>query len=53
MESESKTNREPLSPEEAAAKAAVLAVREKFAAAGTTFVAAHFDGSGDSGVRRK
>jgi hypothetical protein len=50
MESESTRNHEPLSPEEAAAKAAILAECEKFAAAGITFVAAHFDGSGDSGV---
>jgi hypothetical protein len=50
MESESTTNHEPLTPEEAAAKAAILAERERFAAAGITFVAVHFDGSGDSGV---
>jgi hypothetical protein len=50
MESESTTNHEPLSPEEAAAKAAILGECEKFAAAGVTFVSVHFDGSGDSGV---
>jgi hypothetical protein len=50
MENELTTNREPLSPEEGAAKAAILVECEKFAAAGITFVAVHFDGSGDSGV---
>jgi hypothetical protein len=50
MESESTTNRKSLSHEETAAKAAILADCEKFAAAGITFVAVHFDGSGDSGV---
>jgi len=50
MESESPTNHEPLSSEEAAAKAAILAECEKFATAGITFVGVHFDGSGDSGV---
>ena len=50
MESDPTTNREPLSPEEAAAKAAILGECEKFAAADITFVAVHFDGSGDSGV---
>jgi hypothetical protein len=50
MESESTTNHERLSPEEAAAKAAILGECEKFAAAGVTFVSVHFDGYGDSGV---
>ena len=40
----------PLSPEEAQAKAAILAECENLAAAGVTFVAVHFDGYGDSGV---
>ena len=44
------TNSQPLSPEEAQAKAAILAECENLAAAGTTFVAVHFDGYGDSGV---
>lgn len=50
MENELTTNRQPLSPEEGAAKSAILVECEKFAAAGITFVAVHFDGSGDSGV---
>jgi hypothetical protein len=44
------TTPEPLSPEEAQAKAAILAECENLAAAGVTFVAVHFDGYGDSGV---
>lgn len=44
------TNSGPLSPEEAQAKAAILAECENLAAAGVTFVAVHFDGYGDSGV---
>ena len=39
-----------LKPEQAAAKAALLAECEKLAAAGVTLVAVHFDGSGDEGV---
>ena len=50
MENELTTNPEPLSPEEAKAKAAILAECENLAAAGVTFVAVHFDGCGDSGV---
>jgi hypothetical protein len=50
MESESTINHESLSPGEAAAKAAILAECEKFAAAGITFVAVPFDGLRDSGV---
>lgn len=50
MESESPTNPEPLSSEEAAAKAAILAECEKFGPAGITFVGVHFDGSENSGV---
>ncbi|MGB8986258.1 MAG: DUF6878 family protein [Candidatus Sulfotelmatobacter sp.] len=42
-------NSEPLSPEEAQAKATILAECENLAAA-VTFVAVHFDGYGDSGV---
>ena len=44
------TNTPPLDAEQAAAKAAILAECDKFAAAGITFVAVHFDGSGDDGV---
>jgi hypothetical protein len=43
-------NSEPLSPEEAQAKAAILEECETLDAAGVTFVAVHFDGYGDSGV---
>lgn len=50
MENELTTNPEPLSPEEARAKAAILAECENLRAAGVTFVAVHFDGYGDSGV---
>lgn len=50
MENELTTNQEPLSPEEKAAKAAILGECEKLAAASITFVAVHFDGSGDSGA---
>jgi hypothetical protein len=39
-----------LEPEQAAAKAAILAECDKLAAAGVTFVAVHFDGYGDSGA---
>ena len=50
MENELTTNPEALSPEEARAKAAILAECQNLAAAGVTFVAVHFDGYGDSGV---
>lgn len=50
MENELRTNPEPLPPEEARAKAAILAECENLAAAGVTFVAVHFDGYGDSGA---
>lgn len=49
-ENESNTQPEPLSPEEARAKAIILAECDNLAAAGVTFVAVHFDGYGDSGV---
>jgi hypothetical protein len=39
-----------LPPEQAAAKAAILAECGRLAEAGITFVAIHFDGSGDEGV---
>ena len=41
---------EPLSPEEAQAKARILGECENLAAAGVTFVAVHFDGYGDDGA---
>jgi len=50
MEDDTTARQEPLSPEEAQAKAAILAECENLAAAGVTFVAVHFDGYGDSGV---
>lgn len=50
MENDSSVRQEPLSPEEAQAKAAILAECENLAAAGVTFVAVHFDGYGDSGA---
>ncbi len=39
-----------LPPEQAAAKVAILAECQRLAEAGITFVAVHFDGSGDEGV---
>ena len=39
-----------LPPEQAVAKAAILAECERLAEAGITFVAVHFDGSDDEGV---
>lgn len=50
MENQSSGGVEPLSPDEARAKAAILAECENLAAAGVTFVAVHFDGYGDSGA---
>lgn len=50
MEDDAAAREEPLSPEQAQAKAAILAECENLAAAGVTFVAVHFDGSGDSGL---
>jgi hypothetical protein len=44
------SNDQQLEPEQAAAKAALLAECDKLAAAGVTLVAVHFDGSGDDGV---
>jgi len=43
-------NAQPLSPDQEKAKAAIVAECDKFAAAGITFVAVHFDGSGDDGA---
>jgi hypothetical protein len=44
------TYEEQLKQQQAAAKAAILAECDRLATAGITFVAAHFDGSGDDGV---
>ena len=41
---------QPLPPEQVAAKAAILAECGRLSEAGITFVAVHFDGSGDEGV---
>ena len=50
MENNEGSKSEALSPQEETAKAAILAECDKFAKAGVTFVAAHFDGYGDSGT---
>jgi hypothetical protein len=50
MEHEHQNNDHGLEPEQAAAKAAILAECDSLAAAGVTFVAAHFDGYGDDGT---
>jgi hypothetical protein len=50
MEHEHQNNDQGLEPEQAAAKAAILAECDSLAAAGVTFVAAHFDGYGDDGT---
>jgi len=50
MENKPSNSEQSPSPEEAAAKAAILAECDRLAEAGTTFVAVHFDGSGDEGV---
>jgi hypothetical protein len=44
------TYEEQLKQQQAAAKGAILAQCDRLATAGITFVAAHFDGSGDDGV---
>ena len=44
------TYEEQLKQKQAAAKAAILAQCDRLTSAGITFVAAHFDGSGDDGV---
>ncbi len=44
------TFEEQLKQRQAAAKTAILAQCDRLAAAGITFVAVHFDGSGDDGV---
>ncbi len=43
-------NNQALSPQEEAAKAAILAECDKLTKAGVTFVAVHFDGYGDDGA---
>src|SRR6266446_10349358 len=50
METEPSNAKGALPPEQAAAKAAILAECDRLAEAGITFVAVHFDGSGDEGV---
>jgi hypothetical protein len=50
MEHEHQNNDQGLEPEQAAAKAAILAECDSLAAAGVRFVAAHFDGYGDDGT---
>ena len=50
MENNEGSKSEALSPQEETAKAAILAECDKFAKAGVTFVAAHFDGYRDSGT---
>jgi hypothetical protein len=47
---ENRSHRESLSPEQAAAKTAILAERDKLLAAGITFISVHFDGYGDEGT---
>jgi hypothetical protein len=50
MENQPSNTEQSLTPEEAAAKAAILAECGRLAEAGITFVAVHFDGAGDEGV---
>src|ERR1700687_6154195 len=50
MENGPSNSEQSLSHEEAAAKAAILAACDRLAEAGITFVAGHFDGSGDECV---
>jgi len=50
MERETSNVEQALPPEQAAAKAAILAECDRLAEAGITFVAVHFDGAGDEGV---
>jgi hypothetical protein len=50
MEQTQPNNGEPLEPQQAAAKAALLTECDRLAAAGITFVAVHFDGYGDDGT---
>lgn len=50
MEKNPATAEPALPPEQAAAKAAILAECDRLSEAGITFVAVHFDGSGDEGA---
>jgi hypothetical protein len=50
MRNEPSSLQQSLPPEQAAAKAAILAECDRLTQAGITFVAVHFDGSGDEGV---
>lgn len=50
MENNTESRQQPLSPQEDAAKSAILAECDKLNEAGVTFVAVHFDGCGDDGV---
>jgi hypothetical protein len=50
MEGTAQNHEQNLEPEQAAAKAAVLAECDRLTAAGVTFVAVHFDGYGDDGA---
>jgi hypothetical protein len=50
MKSSTGSETHALSPQEESAKAAILAECDKLAKAGVTFVAVHFDGSGDDGA---
>ena len=50
MEDPQANQEESLDPTQVLAKATIQAECDKLAAAGVTFVAVHFDGSGDSGV---
>ena len=53
MENKPSIAEQALPPEQAAAKAAILAECDRLTEAGITFVAVHFDGSGDEGVREE
>ena len=50
MDNKLSNDGQALPPEQAAAKAAILAECDRLAEAGITFAAVHFDGSGDEGV---
>jgi Family of unknown function (DUF6878) len=50
MGDEPQNHDQTLGPEQATAKAALLAECDKLATAGVTFVAVHFDGYGDDGT---
>src|ERR1700719_358123 len=50
MENKPSNAEQVIPPEQASAKAAILAACDRLAEAGITFVAVHFDGSGDQGV---